>query len=220
MRKNVSGGPGPAPPSLSRAGLPIPLATPLRSTPGSLDHCLRTRRSTREYAPEPLTLAEVAQLLWAAQGVTAPAGLRTAPSPGAVYPLRLYLASGRVAGLDPAIYRYDPDAHAIRMTAPGDARGPLSCAALGQQCAADCAAIVAIAASYRRLTREFGAHARRLALIEAGHVGQNVCLQATALGLGCVGLGRFEIELAHDALHLPDSEEPLFLIAVGRKPAA
>jgi SagB-type dehydrogenase family enzyme len=177
------------------------------------------RRSTREYSEQPLTLGEVAQLLWAAQGITAPAGLRTAPSPGAVYPLRLYLAAGAVAGLEPGIYRYDPDTHSMKLTALGDARASLSSAALGQQCAEDCAALIAIAASYRRLTAEFGAHARRLALIEAGHVGQNLCLEATALGLGCVGLGRFETDLAHDALHLPDSEEPLYLVAVGRKPA-
>jgi SagB-type dehydrogenase family enzyme len=194
------------------------LPLPQEAAAGSLEECLRLRRSTREFSPDPLTLDELGRLLWSAQGITSRSGLRTAPSPGAVYPLRLYLAAGRVISLMPGVYRYISDEHAIRTVTRSDVRWALSQAAMGQQCAADCAVVIVIAASYRRLSREFGTEAaRRLALIETGHVGQNVCLQATSSGLGCVGLGRFDPELVRQALHMPESEEPLYLLACGRK---
>jgi SagB-type dehydrogenase family enzyme len=217
MRRTLDSGRLPPPSAVARPKPAIPLPQPHEGVAGSLQECLRRRRSTREFSAEPLQVDEIAQLLWAGQGITSLAGLRTAPSPGAVYPLRLYLAAGRVESLIPGVYRYNPDEHAILRTAKADARWALSQAAMGQQCAADCAALIVIAATYRRLSREFGTHAQRLALIETGHVGQNVCLQAAALGLGCVGLGRFDPDLARHALHLPDSEDPLYLVACGRR---
>ena len=100
----------------------VALPEPRREGKLSVEQALARRRSVREYASGPLPLAAVSQLLWAAQGVTDPEGLRTAPSAGALYPLEVYLVAGAVAGLAPGIYRYDPQRHRLLFHAPGDPR--------------------------------------------------------------------------------------------------
>lgn len=56
----------------------------------------------------PLTLEEVSQLLWAAQGTTAGWGGRTTPSAGALYPLEVYLVAGKVDKVPAGVYKYKP----------------------------------------------------------------------------------------------------------------
>ena len=55
----------------------------------AVESALNLRRSVRFFTPEPLSLTEVSQLLWAAQGITGFYGQRNAPSAGALYPLDL-----------------------------------------------------------------------------------------------------------------------------------
>jgi hypothetical protein len=87
----------------------IALPTPRLNGRGSLESVLQMRRSVRAFGDEPLTLAEMAQVLWAAQGVVCADGMRTAPSAGALYPLEIYAVLGRVAGLASAVYKYLPE---------------------------------------------------------------------------------------------------------------
>ncbi len=89
----------------------------------SVEKALRERRSLREYGNEPLTLSEIGQILWAAQGVTSSLGLRTAPSAGALYPLETYVVAGDVEGLPAGVYRYKPDGHLLLQVAAVDRRG-------------------------------------------------------------------------------------------------
>ena len=140
----------------------------------------------REFAPEPLSLQTAAQLLWAAQGISSPHGLRTAPSGGALYPLELHLVAGKVAGLPAGIYRYDPAEHGLTRTARGDLRPALARAALNQSWIGEAPAAVVIAAVPRRSTRKYGERGIRYVHIEVGHAGQNLLLQAAGLGLGGV----------------------------------
>ena len=77
----------------------ITLPDPDHSSSLSIETVLQKRRSTRDYHDRPLTLSEVSQLLWAAQGVTRPGGYRTAPSAGALYPLEVYIIAGEVNDL-------------------------------------------------------------------------------------------------------------------------
>jgi SagB-type dehydrogenase family enzyme len=175
------------------------------------------RRSTRQFAPASVSLSEIAQLLWAAQGVTGLGGLRTAPSAGALYPMRTYLFCGRVRGLPVGMYRYFPDDHYIRFLLARDVRPALLADGI-DRAVADAPALIALATDYKMPTREFGEQARRLVHIEAGHIGQNVCLEATAIGIGAIGLGSFPIEAVRRHLGLRDGEEPVYILAVGRKP--
>jgi len=200
---------------MSTARVPIRLPRLTLSSERSLESVLQGRRSVREYSGKPLTHDEVAQLLWAAQGVTGPEGLRTAPSAGALYPLEVDVVVGDVDGLPSAIYRYRPDRHELVVGREGDRRRELRAAALGQDCVEAAAAVIALAAVYGRTSGKYGERGIRYVHMEVGHAAQNVCLQAAALGLGAVVVGAFEDGSVKRVLGLAGGEEPLALIPVG-----
>ncbi|KPJ51984.1 nitroreductase, partial [candidate division TA06 bacterium DG_24] len=152
---------------------------------------MRGRRSIRSYSDAPLTLAEVSQLLWAAQGITNDRGFRTAPSAGALYPLEVYVVAGKVEGLPAGIYKYRPREHELWRVDLGDKRRELSGAALGQEPVADGAIDIVFAAVYGRTAVKYGERATRYVHIEVGHAAQNVFLQAGALDLGAAVIGAF-----------------------------
>ena len=183
----------------------------------SLEESLVKRRSVRDYAGEQLALEEISQLLWAAQGTTGDTGGRTAPSAGALYPLEVYVIVGDVRNLAVGVYRYDPQGHEIVMTAAGDIRAELASAALGQTSVEDGAIDLVFTAVYQRTTRKYGDRGVRYVHMEAGHAAQNVCLQATAMGLGAVTIGAFHDEEVSRLLNLPRDEEPLYIIPVGKR---
>ena len=183
----------------------------------SLEESLLQRRSIRSYTGQPLTLQEVSQLLWAAQGFTDPSGLRTAPSAGALYPLEVYVVVGDVQDLAPSIYRYEPDGHQLVKIIDGDKRAELASAALGQSCVKEGAVAFVFTGVYERTTVKYGDRGIRYVHIEVGHAAQNLCLQATAMGLGAVTVGAFSDEQMTRLLNLPEKEQPLYIIPVGRK---
>ncbi len=185
----------------------------------TVEEALNTRRSVREYADESLTLEQIAQLLWAAQGVTQPHpyGLRTAPSAGALYPLELYLLSGRVEGLDAGIYKYQPKPHRLIKVAEGDERKALYRAALRQECVRDAPAVIVIAAVYDRVKVKYGERGVRYTHIEVGAAAQNIYLEAESLGLGTVIVGAFQDDRVRLILQMEEGETPLAIMPVGKK---
>jgi len=195
----------------------INLPEPRYDSDISIEQSLLNRRSIRSYTGEPLTLQEVSQLLWAAQGFTDPRGYRTAPSAGALYPLELYLVAGDVEGLTAGVYRYEPGEHQLVKTMEGDKRAELASAALGQDCVKEGAITIVFTAVYERTTVKYGERGIRYVHMEAGHAAQNLCLQATALGLGIVTVGAFNDEQLAELLNLPENEQPLYVIPIGRK---
>jgi len=183
----------------------------------SLEHCLHQRRSVRDYRTAALTVGEVGQLLWAAQGITANGGLRTAPSAGALYPLDVYLVAGNVDGLPAGVYRYYSDQHELVLAKSGDLRQDLAEAALGQDCVRDSAVTIMFAAVYARATGKYGQRGLRYVHIEVGHAAQNVCLQATTLGLGAVTVGAFKDEDVKRLTEITEEHDAVYLIPVGRQ---
>ncbi len=181
----------------------------------SLEATIRQRRSVREYSTQPLSLADAAQLLWAAQGLTASDGGRAAASAGALYPLELYLIAGNVESLPAGLYHYRPEGHRLRHLADGDLRKPLVAAALDQSWLRRAPAVLVIAAVYERVATKYGERARRYTDIEVGHAAQNVYLQATARDLGTVIVGAFEDADVQQVLALPPDRAPLALMPVG-----
>ncbi len=181
----------------------------------SVERALLERRSVREYGQGALTLAQAAQLLWAAQGITSNEGLRTAPSAGALYPLEVYLATGDVEELGQGIFHYDPDAHRLYRVSEKDRRSELARAALGQSWIANSAAVLVLTGVYERTTRKYGRRGIRYVHMEAGHAAQNVFLQATALGLDAVVVGAFDDGEVATLLQRGADEHPLYLIPVG-----
>jgi SagB-type dehydrogenase family enzyme len=182
-----------------------------------LQKLLQQRRSLRKFEDAPLALSEIGQILWAGQGITDPAGLRTAPSAGALYPLELYLIAGEVEGVAPGIYRYSPGSHHLIRTAEGDLRKSLAKAALEQSWIVDAAAVLLVAAVYERTTWKYGRRGVRYIHIEVGHVAQNVYLHAEALGLGTTAVGAFDDGKVAELLRLPADTRPLLLMPLGRR---
>jgi len=194
----------------------IPLPNPVSTGVLSVESALHSRRSVRDFSPQSLTLAEVAQLLWAAQGITGPGGTRTAPSAGALYPLELYLVTGNVSALAKGVYRYQPLGHSLIRLADGDQRAALAAAALGQDWVNEAAAVIVVAAAHERMTRKYGQRGVRYVHMEAGHAAQNIHLQAVALNLGTVVVGAFDDDKVKIIVNLSGDEQPLCLLPIGR----
>lgn len=209
-RSPTASAPPPAPTPRAEA---TDLPAPRQSGPLSLEETLAKRRSLRAYREEPLSMAELSQLLWACQGETHAAGLRTAPSAGALYPLEVYLATAD------GVHRYSPRGHRLEQTRRDDVRKALADAAVGQDSVAMAPAVFVIAAVYARTAQKYGERAPLYVHLEAGHAAQNLLLQAVALGLGGVPIGAFYEDRLARALALPSGHEPLYIIAIGR-PAA
>jgi len=195
----------------------IKLPEPRYESNVSIEETLVKRRSVRDYTHEPLTLTEVSQLLWAAQGTTSDGIYRAAPSAGALYPLEVYMIVGNVEDLAAGVYQYKPKGHELVMILEGDMRSRLTDAALGQGPVGNAAIDIVLTSVYDRITRKYGDRGVRYALIEIGHVGQNICLQATAMDLGSVCIGAFYDEQVRALLKLPEEEAPLYIIPIGKQ---
>ena len=193
----------------SRALVTRSLPKPRLRSDVSLEEVIALRESVRGFTSELLRIEDISQLLWAAQGMTRSWGARSAPSAGALYPLELYLVTPE------GLSRYLPDGHRLALVTERDLRAPLSRAALAQSAVEHAPAIVAITAVHARSRIKYGRRAVRYATLEAGHVAQNLLLQAVALGLGAVPIGAFDDEEARTALELPRAFAPLYLVAVG-----
>lgn len=211
---------GPRRPSADTAtGIALP--DPTREGTTSVEAAIANRRSRREFSDDPMTLAEVGQLLWAAQGITARrSGFRAAPSAGATYPLEVYLLTGDpgVEGLDRGVYRYDPAAHRLERVRSGDHRAGLRAAALDQEWVGAGAVDIVITAIDERTTGRYGDRGRRRYVpMEAGHAGENLYLQAEALELSLVCVGAFRDEEVRSILDVSAKERPLSIYPVGRR---
>jgi len=175
----------------------------------SVEAALAKRQSVRHFTSIPLTLSQISQVLWAAQGITRNWGGRTAPSAGASYPLELYLA------LPDGFFQYIPQNHQLLHISDGNLIEALTAAALGQQCIRESLAIIVIAGVYNRIEQKYRERGERYVKVEAGHAAQNILLQAVSLGIGAVPVGAFYDDAVHGVLSLPADHEPLYLIPLG-----
>lgn len=197
------------------AGDPFELPEPKLSSKTSVEEALSERRSVREYGKDPLSIEEISQLLWAAQGITTRWGGRTAPSAGALFPLEIYVVVGQVKGLEPGLYHYDPRKHSITREVDGDLRQKLTQAALHQDEITRAPATFVITAVYERTMKKYRQRGIQYVHMEVGCAGENIYLQAETLGLGTVFIGAFEDEKVKKALGI--KEEPLGIMPVGKK---
>jgi len=200
--------------------LPLPR---IRRDVLSVEEALAYRRSIREYRDEPLTIEQLSQLLWAAYGISETKyGFKTTPSAGATYPLEIY-AVVKTRGvkinathyLEPGSYKYVADQHMLILVKRGDLSEELMRAALGQKWVGDAPVNIVIAAVFERTTRVYGDRGVRYVYMEVGHAGQNIYLEATALGLGCVVIGAFYDDEVSRVVGLESGEKPLYIIPVG-----
>jgi len=187
----------------------ISLPEPVLDGEMSLERALSLRRSVRNFTDEALTMEQLSQLLWAAQGVTGKAGRRTAPSAWASYPLDIYVVENDKK------YHYLPRDHALELQLTAEnLQRDLSNAAEGQTVVAEASLALVITGDKLRvsLREDFG-------IQEVGHAAQNLLLQAVALGLGAVPVGSMDRAKVQQVLQLPERHMPYTVIPVGH-PAA
>ncbi|MFC1570377.1 SagB/ThcOx family dehydrogenase, partial [Candidatus Omnitrophota bacterium] len=196
----------------------ISLPIPQTENGISVRKAIHKRRSERNFTDQAITLEDVSQLLWAAggktvDGVTGPT--RAYPSAGGTYPLEIYIAAGNVEGLEAGLYHYDWKDNSITLVDKADLRSALASAAYGQKMIQAAPATIVITAVYERTTSRYGERGRVLLVpMDAGHLGQNVHMEALNLGLGTVMVAGFKEEAAKKVLK--DTEgTPIYMMPVG-----
>jgi SagB-type dehydrogenase family enzyme len=180
-----------------------------------LEETLSQRRSRRTFSNVSLSLVDLSQLLWAAQGITSVSGKRTAPSAGALYPLEIYVVVGSVESLSQGVYHYDPEANSVNKILDGDMRQELLLVvgSYNQSAVGSAAIDIVITAAYEKTTPQFGDRGIRYVILEAGHVAQNIYLQCESLGFNTVSMGSFEDQQVKNLLNI--EEDPLYIMPVG-----
>jgi len=176
----------------------------------SLEEALAKRRSVRQFSSEPVKRSQISQLAWAGQGITEPQrGLRTAPSAGAIYPIELLFATQE------GLFVYRPTDHSLLQTGDLDIRNMLAAAASMAESVAGAGCDIIVAGAVRKMTSQYKDKARTYMHMEAGHIAQNIQLQAVCLGLGSVTVGDFDSKEVRKVCKLSRDLEPLYIICVG-----
>jgi len=189
----------------------VKLPSPRYDSEVSIEKTLAERRSIRSYKEEPLTLNELSQILWAAQGITeATKGLRTAPSPRAIYLLEVYILPGNVTNLPMGLYRYQPRGHELIKIADGDKKAELFKAA-GQAPIKNAPVALVLTGSSEKAQNPAWMY------LEAGHAAENVYLQAASLKLGTVAMAGFKEDEVRKVLNFPEKERVLYIMPIGKK---
>ncbi len=174
-----------------------------------LDDALARRRSVRTFRSTQLPLAVIGQLLWAGQGITSPDGKRTAPSAGGLYPIELYVVTAS------QVMHYLPQGHRLEIRTSSNPRSALRDALLGQRSVSDAPAVIVVAAVPSRTRFKYGARADAFVALEAGHVTQNILLDATAHALAAVPIGGVDPARVRRALALPPQDTVEYVVPVG-----
>jgi len=184
----------------------------------SVEEAIKRRRTVRSFSSKTLEKEALSQLLYVVQGITEDKGFKRAiASGGALYPLDVYAIVGNkgVEGIDAGVYHYIPAGHKIESVIVGDRRRQLAGASLSQMWMAGAPVNLVITAEYSRICSKYGDRGIRYAMIEAGHAGQNIFLQAEALGLKAGIVGAFDNSNVINVLGIPESHEPLLIMPVG-----
>ncbi len=204
--------------------IPLPAVEELTESFGrdvSLTEAMQRRESTRSFGPDPLTLPELAYLLWAAQGVRMQkprVTFRTVPSGGARHPFETYLFIQRVEDLEPGLYRYLPLDHSlafIRSDKADGIAGLLDEALMQHNFGA--AVTFVWTAIPERSEYAYAMEAARLILLDAGHVCQNLYLACTAVGCGTCAVGAYDQEKTDALLGVDGADEfTVYVAPVGK----
>ena len=203
----------------------VALPPPVLDGKISVEKAISSWRTARKFAETPLTLAQVGQILWSANGkietdATTGATRRATPSAWKAYPIDVYLLVGvkTVTKLAAGIYRYDPEEHALELVEKGDKRTALSQAASGQKWLLKVPIAVVICGDFERIDTEKASPEQWANWIrsEAGMVAQNVVLQARALDLAGNTVGAFkEADLAK-VLKVKENVKPMLVLGLGK----
>jgi SagB-type dehydrogenase family enzyme len=141
---------------------------------------------------------------------------RTAPSSGALYPIEIYPVVNRVAGVTPGVYHYDIRRHGLTRLRAGAAGADVMRYGLDQDFLASAHVVVILTLIHQRMRFKYRDRSYRYGLLEAGHLGQNLYLTATAMGLGGCAVGAFHDDGINDLIGVDGREEAaVYLLAAG-----
>lgn len=194
----------------------IQLPEPRQKGDISFEETINQRRSVREYKDEPLTLSEVSQLLWSAQGLNQK-GSRVVPSAGALYPIEIYLVVKNVEDLESAVYHYLPESHSIELYFNKEVNQKLAEIALNQSWVSEAPVKIIISGVFSRTTDKYGRRGIQYVYQESGHAAQNIYLQAESLSLGTVVVGAFDQTKVDDLFNFKAGQKVLYIMPVGKK---
>lgn len=226
-------------PSPQSKGAPLPpLQTPLPESarlidlpagnafdPGLLDFksLVENRETLRKYTDSPLSLEELAYLLWGTQGVKSvtekPVSKRTVPSAGSRHAFETYLLINNVEGLEPGLYRYLALEHKLaKLEAPEDINTILTEACLKQPHVKNSAVTFFWVAVPLRMTWRYCQRGYRYMYLDAGHVCQNLYLLAESIRCGVCAIAAYDDDLVNRALGLDGEEQfAIYIATLGRR---
>lgn len=189
----------------------------------SVEAAMAAKKSVRDFSGSPLTEAQVSQLLWAANGdlphdAVTGATTKVIPSAGGLYPLEIYLVTGKdtVGKIPAGVYRYNPGNNSLQTVTAGDQRAPLAHAALSQMWLAKAPALILVGAVFQRTTTKYGNRGLQYTFMEVGSAIQNLYLEAESQGLHAGSVGAFQDAQVSGVLKLPPNVSPLFIMAFGK----
>jgi len=200
-------------------------------TCSSYPDLLDTRRSVRAFADDPVTQEQLAFMLWSAGGIQATRGeggistFRPAPSGGARHPFELYIAVKNVEGLQPGFYHYVPAKHigekkvTIERLRPlfADYETNMNDLLEGQKWGVHAPVILFISCIPYRAEWRYHNISHRVMLIDLGHVGQNLMLSATSLGLGSCCLAAYNQKLCDEVFSFNGIDEyTVYVLPLGK----
>jgi SagB-type dehydrogenase family enzyme len=204
--------------------LPPPGEMPPLRAP--LGEAILGRRSSRSLVPSAVSLPQAAALLHYSYGlvrqnnyVKFPPQLRPVPSAGALFPLEIYLYAAHAEGVSPGLYHYSPPAHCLHVLPGALPSGGIAGATIYPEYVGGASLVFFVTALFERTTWKYGDRGYRYALIEAGHLAQNVAIVAGALGLGAFSLGGYIDREIDEALGIDGvTHSTVCMICVGGIP--
>ena len=191
------------------------LPNPKKISDLSIEEAISIRRTKRDFGKGLISIESLGQLLWAGQGITDPGKTkRAAPSAGAIYPFKIYLSVRNIKDLKEGIYKYLPQEHVLKLINEKEA-GDIKRATFEQSFIEKAGVNLFLVADYEKITETYGSRGVRYVHIEAGHIAQNICLQAESLSLNTVLVGSFDDEKMANIFEL-EKEKLVYILSIGK----
>lgn len=193
----------------------LQLPAPATSSAVSLEKALTLAQDLALPSDQRLTLAEIGQLAWAAQGVTVQQTEDATSAPSNLVPMNIYFA------MADGTYLYSPQSHTLQQTTNRDVRADIATAVFSRQPNVTVPATtiggcqIIITGSVRDFSTSYGPRAKSAMLLLTGQMSQNIQLQAVSLDLTYVASGDTDSEAIKRALRLPRTSDPMYVALVG-----
>jgi SagB-type dehydrogenase family enzyme len=195
----------------------VKLPSQFQEATSNFTEVLRRRKSIRSFSPNPLSMVDLAFLLWASTGIQRTEHkyeFRTAPSAGALYPIETYIAANNVEELKEGIYHYNIKNHLLEEIALGNFGEKLAHAALDQEMCADASIVFIWTAIFRRSKWKYSQRAYRYIYLDAGHIAENLALAVASITCGSCQVGAFFDDEINSIVGIDGTEESSICLSV------